>query len=296
MDGIRFHDVTKQYGKVTALQNLSFEMPAGALTGFVGPNGAGKSTSFRALLGLTRINAGTIHALGLQVGTDTAALVKRVGAIVEDPGHHRALTGRSNLQVAAATLGKGAEQVDGLLESVGLSDAADRKASGYSKGMRQRLGLAAALLGDPDLLILDEPLDGLDPAGQVEVKAQLRALVDDHGKTVVVSSHDLTDIEQMADHVVVINRGGLVAQGSVESLMSGETVVQVTIDDVDAARDVLVTAGLRVETQTGTLIVHTEEAARVGELLAKQQMYPTALTAVTPTLEQTFLDLTGGES
>lgn len=295
MEGIRFEGVSKHYGSVTALDRLSFEMPAGRLTGFVGPNGAGKSTSFRSALGLTRINGGTITILGMTVGPDTAAIVKRVGAIVEDPGHHRALTGRANLRVAAATLGRGEEEIDGLLRQVGLADSADRKVAGYSKGMRQRLGLAAALMGDPDVLVLDEPLDGLDPAGQVSFKDQLRALVDDHGKTVVVSSHDLTDIEQLADHIVLINHGSLVAQGPTESLMTGEPVVHVTIDDPDRARSVLESAQLEVSREDGQLVVGTDDAARVGELLANHQMYPTALTVAAPSLEEMFLELTKGD-
>lgn len=292
MSGIRFERVNKRYGSVTALDDLSFEMPPGRLTGFVGPNGAGKSTSFRSALGLTRIDGGTITILGMTVGPDTPTIVKRVGAIVEDPGHHRALTGRANLQVAAATLGRGDDEIDGLLTQVGLADDADRKVAGYSKGMRQRLGLAGALMGDPDVLVLDEPLDGLDPAGQVSFKDQLRSLVDEHGKTVIVSSHDLADIEQLADHVVLINRGSLVAQGSAESLMTGQSAVHVEIGDLDAALAVLQSAQLEVARVDGKLIVSTDDAARVGELLANKQMYPTALTVASPTLEETFLELT----
>ena len=197
MDTITFKDVTKRFGPVMALNRLSLEVPGGCLTGFLGPNGAGKTTSFRVALGLTRANHGEIDIFGMRVGRDGPAIAKRVGAVVEDPGLHDALTARDNLRVAALELGRGNDQADELLELVGLTENASRKVGGFSKGMRQRLGVAVALVGDPDILLLDEPLDGLDPAGQVSFKAQLRRMVNEGGKTIVVSSHDLADIEQL---------------------------------------------------------------------------------------------------
>ena len=292
MAGVTFQDVTKSFGRVRALDHLSFTMPSGQLTGFLGPNGAGKSTSFRALMGITRIDGGRIDVLGRSVATDASAVVKQTGAIVEDPGHHRALNGRDNLRVAAATLGHGAEQIDELLSRVGLEDVGNRKVSGYSKGMRQRLGLAAALLGDPDLLILDEPLDGLDPAGQVAFKAALRALVDGDGKTVVISSHDLRDIEELADYVVVIDRGSLVAQGAAADLMRGEPTVRVRVTDPDRATRLLLEAGYRVESDHDDLLVEAHEGSGIAEVLAGGGVFPAALVPETVSLERAFLTLT----
>ncbi len=294
MQGIRFHQVTKRFGDVVALDHLSFEMPDGRLTGFLGPNGAGKTTSIRALLGVTRTNGGEIEVLGMNVGPDTARIVKRCGAIVEDPGHHPALTARANLEVAAATLGRGRDQIDELLHHVGLAGEAGRKVAGFSKGMRQRLGLAAALLGDPDLLVLDEPLDGLDPAGQVAFKARLRALVDEHGKTVVISSHDLRDVEQLADHVVVIDRGRLVRQGPTHELVGRRARLRVRIEDPVDATEIIESGGLEVHQQGDELVVFSDDGALVAELLAKNDRYPSALIPETDSLEKVFLSLTEG--
>ena len=202
---IRVADLHKAYGKTQALAGLDFEIPSGAVTGFLGPNGAGKTTSFRALLGLTRFNSGHVEVLGHNVPKDLLAVTKKVGAIIEEPGHIRALNGRTNLRVAADQLGFGHEKIDEMLEFVGLTADAGRAVSGYSKGMRQRLALAAALLGDPELLLLDEPLDGLDPSGQRVFRARLRSIAD-AGQTVVVSSHDMADIEALADYLVVIDQ------------------------------------------------------------------------------------------
>jgi len=296
MDAIRFNAVSKLFGDVVALDRLSCAIPAGKLTGFLGPNGAGKTTSFRALLGVTRIDSGAIDVLGMDVSRHAPAIVKRVGAIVEDPGHHGALTGRSNLEIAAATLGRGAEQIDHLLNRVGLSNDADRKVSGYSKGMRQRLGLAVALLGDPELLVLDEPLDGLDPAGQVAFKTQLRALVDEHRSTVVVSSHDLRDIEELADHVVVIDHGTLVVQGPLGALLESEPRIRVRIDDLADATEILESGGFGVRTDNGDLLVATDDGSRIAQLLAKNDRYPRALIPESTSLEQAFLRLTNEEA
>lgn len=293
MGGIAFNSVSKAYGSVAALRDLSFAMPAGALSGFVGPNGAGKSTSFRAMLGLTPTDAGTITVLDRPVATDIGPIVKRVGALLEHPGHLGALTGRANLRVVAATLGNGTDFIDSALEMVDLTADADRKVNGYSKGMRQRLGLAAALLGDPDLLILDEPLDGLDPAGQVAFKAQLRNLVDERGKTVVVSSHDLKDVEQLADHIVMIDKGALVMQGSMSELVGSRSQLRVRIGDTAAAERVLTGAGFEVRSDRGELIVDADDGATINALLSANGLHLSALIPEVETLESTFLKLTG---
>jgi ABC-2 type transport system ATP-binding protein len=193
---IRVSSLTKKYKKTEALRGLDFEIPSGQVTGFLGPNGAGKTTTFRSLLGLTRPNEGDIEMLGMEVPRRLPEVTKKVGAIVEEPGLIKAHSGRVNLRIAADTLGFGHQRIEEMLDFVGLIDDAGRRASEYSKGMRQRLALAAALLGEPELLLLDEPLDGLDPAGQHAFRARLRSLAAE-GKTVVVSSHDLADIEAL---------------------------------------------------------------------------------------------------
>lgn len=293
--GIRLDSVTKRYGSTVALDHLSFEFPEGRLTGFLGPNGAGKTTTFRVCLGLTRPQEGRVEVLGLQVGPDTPRIVKRVGAVVEEPGLHKTLDAIDNLRVAAMILGRGAGEIPALLEFVDLTRDARRKVETYSKGMRQRLALAIAMLGDPDVLFLDEPLDGLDPAGQVVFRDRLRALVDEHGKTVVVSSHDMSDVEQLADHVVVISRGKLVASGPLAEVLGTSDSFRVAVADPDQARTVLTAAGIESAVDGGGLLARASDGAIISRALAGAGIYPSALVPQAASLEQVFLELTAGE-
>jgi ABC-type multidrug transport system ATPase subunit len=288
---IRVTGLHKRYGKTHALNGLDFEIPAGQLTGFLGPNGAGKTTTFRAVLGLTRRDQGEIEVLGRPVPSKLPEIVKHLGVIVEEPGLIKSLSGRTNLSVAADTLGFGHQRIEEMLEFVGLTDDAHRKAGDYSKGMRQRLALAAAMLGDPQLLILDEPLDGLDPAGQHAFRARLRDLAAE-GRTVVVSSHDLADVEALADHVVVIDQGRLVTQGPLESLLGGGAT-RVKVSDPARALEVLVGAGLRAEQDELGLVVQAADGAAIIETLARAAIYPDEVRPERSTLESVFLGLTG---
>jgi ABC-2 type transport system ATP-binding protein len=288
---IRVGGLHKTYGRTHALQGLDFDVPSGKLTGFLGPNGAGKTTTFRAILGLTRPDGGDVEILGLPVPSRLPEIVKRVGVIVEEPGLIRALTGRTNLSIAADTLGFGHDRIDELLDFVGLTADAGRKAGDYSKGMRQRLALAAAMLGDPELLILDEPLDGLDPAGQHAFRARLRDLTAD-GKTVVVSSHDLADIEALADYVIVIDRGRLVTQGPLEALLGGGNT-RVRVDGATAAGGLLTGAGFEVHEDDLGLIVLSGDGASIVRVLTDAGIYPTEVRPERSTLESVFLGLTG---
>jgi len=281
----------KRYRSTVALGGLDFEMPAGQISGFLGPNGAGKTTTFRALLGLTRLDTGEIEVLGRRVPDQLQEVTKRVGAIVEEPGLLKALSGRNNLIVAADTLGFGHKRIEEMLDFVGLTDDASRRVDGYSKGMRQRLALAAALLGDPELLVLDEPLDGLDPAGQHVFKDRLRSLAD-VGVTVVVSSHDLADIEALADYVVVIDHGRLVTQGPLESILDGGGT-RVVVPDPAPATEVLTRAGLNVTSDGVGLVVGSGDGAHVVEILASAGIYPSEVRPERSSLERVFLGLTG---
>ncbi len=283
----------KAYKKVVALDGLDFEIPSGAVTGFLGPNGSGKTTTFRSLLGLTRFDAGDVQVLGHAVPSQLFDISKLVGAIVEEPGLIKALNGRNNLRVAADQLGFGHEKIEELLDFVSLTADAKRRVSEYSKGMRQRLALAAALIGDPELLLLDEPLDGLDPAGQKAFRARLRSLAD-AGQTVVVSSHDMADIEALADYVVVINKGRLVSQGPIEGLLDGGAT-RVTVDNPEAAKAALHKAGIESSISEAELRVESGDGSRVVEILAQAGLYPSEVRADRASLETYFLRLTGGE-
>jgi len=290
---IRVRGLTKTYKRTEALRGLDFDIPSGKVTGFLGPNGAGKTTTFKALLGLTSPSEGDITILGHEVPKQLNSVTKKVGAIVEEPGLIRAHSGRVNLQIAADTLGFGHERIDSMLEFVGLANDARRKADEYSKGMRQRLALAAALLGEPELLLLDEPLDGLDPAGQHAFRARLTALAE-AGTTVVVSSHDLADIEALADYVVVIDKGRLISQGPLEEMLDGGSI-RVVIENPEAAIQILLAAGFDAKADNGSVVVEAEDGSEIVESLAREGMFPSEVRPERTTLESVFLGITGEE-
>jgi len=295
MDAVVVEGLRKTYKKKVALDGLSFRIPSGKVTGFLGPNGAGKTTTFRSLLGLTKPDAGSLQVLGLDVRNELPGIVPRLGAIVEEPGLIKGLNGRDNLRVAAHTLGRGHEKIDALLAFAGLAADARRRIDGYSKGMRQRLALAAALLGDPELLFLDEPLDGLDPLGQAQIKASLRQLASE-GRTIVVSSHNLGDVEAMADEVIVINHGKLVTQGSLSQILGsqkGGHIVEVA--DPQKAVAVLIAAGMSAINTDGKVIVETDNGSDVTRILAGAEIFPSALYKQSGSLEEVFLRLTGDQ-
>lgn len=291
---IRVSGLTKTYKKTEALKGLDFEIPPGQVTGFLGPNGAGKTTTFRSLLGLTRPNGGHIEILGMEVPRHLSQVTKKVGAIVEEPGLIKAHSGLVNLRIAADTLGFGHDRINEMLSFVGLTPDAKRRVDEYSKGMRQRLALAAALIGEPELLLLDEPLDGLDPAGQHAFKARLRAIAEE-GKTVVVSSHDLSDIEALADYVIVIDHGKLVTQGPLESLLDGG-MIRVVVGDVTAASDALAAAGLEIHRDERGLVVDASDGSEIVRVLANAEIYPSEVRPERSSLEAVFLGITGEET
>ena len=213
--------ITKKFGDAVAVDGVDLQVPRGCAFGYLGPNGAGKTTLIRVLLGLTHADAGTMSLLGLTVPKHRDIALARVGAIVDEPRFHAHLTGRQNLQILAAARGGGSsERIDPSLERVGLTLRANDKVAKYSMGMRQRLGVAACLLGDPELLILDEPMNGLDPAGIHDMRALIRSFVSE-GRTVVLSSHLLDEIEKTCDEVAIVDHGRVIRQGSIAELLAG---------------------------------------------------------------------------
>ncbi|HEY2703294.1 MAG TPA: ABC transporter ATP-binding protein, partial [Candidatus Dormibacteraeota bacterium] len=215
---IRSTGLTKMYGGVRAVDGLDLDVPRGSITGFVGPNGAGKTTTIRMLLGLIRPSGGSAEVLGEDV-SNPAAYLSRVGSLIEGPAFHPALSGRRNLEVLASLGGYTRGRVDEVLEIVDLTDRARDQYRRYSLGMKQRLGVAAALLPDPELIVLDEPSNGLDPAGIIAMRSLLRSLRE-RGTTVFVSSHLLGEVEQLADWLVVLDHGRLLFQGPIADLLA----------------------------------------------------------------------------
>ncbi len=230
-------DFTKRYGKVLAVDHLSFRAEPGRVTGFLGPNGAGKTTTLRALVGLLHPTSGTATVLGRRyVELDEPG--RRVGAILEVNAFHPGRSGRNHLRTLARASGIDEHRVDEVLEQVDLTAAARRRVRGYSLGMKQRLALAGALLGDPEVLVLDEPANGLDPQGIRWLRDFLRARAAE-GRTVLISSHVLAEVEQVCSHAVVMDKGHLVASGSVSDLIGDAGSVYLEVDDIEAARRVL---------------------------------------------------------
>ena len=292
---VRARGLVKEYGSITALDGLDLTFPSNSLVGFLGPNGAGKTTSFRVLLGLARFEEGSASVLGRDVKADVAQVVRGVGAIVEGPAVYETLSGHDNLLVAARSARLPESEIPEVLKQVGLAERAGDRASAYSKGMRQRLALGMALLGDPELLLLDEPMDGLDPAGQVSLRDLLRWLVDERGRTVVVSSHVLSDVERLSDYIVVIHRGRLVTEGRLEDLVQSADGVRVVVDDPYAATVAIEAAGFNVDRDGDSLVAQSSDAEAIARALAAEGIFPKQLAEVRPSLEQLFLELTQEE-
>src|ERR1700730_11597792 len=226
---VETHGLTKRFGDNVAVDNVELLVPRGSAFGYLGPNGAGKTTLIRVLLGLTRADSGTMSLLGYPVPRHRAQALARGGAIVDDPRFHGHLTGRQNLQLLAAARERAArDRIGPALERVGILHRADDKVSKYSMGMRQRLGVAACLIGDPQLLILDEPMNGLDPAGMQDMRDMILSLVAE-GRTVVLSSHLLDEVERTCDAVAIVDQGNVIRQGAISELLSGAFVRGATI-------------------------------------------------------------------
>jgi ABC-2 type transport system ATP-binding protein len=285
--------LTKRYGRILAVDDLSITVEPGEVYGFLGPNGAGKTTTLRMLLGLIRPTSGSLRLLGRPPGPTH---LDQVGALIEGPAFYPYLSGRTNLRVLADHAGVDRSRVGEVLEVVGLADRARDRYAGYSLGMKQRLGLAAALLKRPRLLILDEPTNGLDPAGMADMRVTVRELAAD-GCTVLLSSHLLAEVEQICDRVGVIHEGRLVAETTVDALRSGGTLRVVAEPAADAHERLALLVGADHVRATGEgfdLDVDAADAARVNAQLVAAGLEVSRLHWREPDLENTFLELTGG--
>lgn len=300
---IRLEGVSKRFGRQVALDDLSLEVPEGTVCGLLGPNGSGKTTAIRVLLGLASASSGQVELLGSRPGEASfRAAVQQTGSLIEGPALYARATARQNMEIQAATLGLGDSdvQIAQLLELVGLTDRADTDARGFSLGMKQRLGLALALLGNPRLVILDEPTNGLDPSGIAEIRELIKQLPQ-HGITVLVSSHLLAEVQLMCDRATIIKNGQLVADGTMEEILSSASSgegyrVYVRISQAEAAATTLRNAGLSVEDKgEGSLVARGKIAddSEITRLLAESGIWLRGLMRERADLESVFLSLTG---
>ena len=298
---VEVHGLTKRFGARIAVDAVDLRVPRGSAFGYLGPNGAGKTTLIRALLGLTRADSGTISLLGVPVPDERGHALAQVGAIVDEPRFHCHLTGRENLKILAAARAGGAEgQIGPALERTRLTQRADDKVSTYSMGMRQRLGLAACMLPDPQLFILDEPMNGLDPAGMHEMREIIRGLVEE-GRTVMLASHLLDEVERTCDQIAIVDRGRVIRQGPIGELIAGaEAAVEVqckdpatavrALDGSELASRVTVTDhGLNIELTRGPA---REHAAEINRRLVEAGIAVYGLRLARARLEDWFLSVT----
>ena len=297
---IETRGLTRRFGAHLAVNDLQLNAPAAGVYGFLGPNGAGKTTTIRMLLGLIRPDAGEVFILGESLAAHRYGLLGRIGALVETPSLYSHLTGRENLEFTRRLLGAPRRLIDRALDIVKLADSAHRRVREYSLGMRQRLGLALALLNEPQLLILDEPANGLDPAGIHEMRDLIRRLPVEFGITVFLSSHLLSEIEQVADHIGIINAGRLVFQGTLSELQAQrQPVLTVGVRNSAQARQELVAAGWQSQPIAADRLqlkaVTENDAIAINSLLMQRQFEVFHLAFAQASLEDIFLSLTTAE-
>ncbi len=292
--------LTKRYGAVLAVDSLSIQVPRGGVFGLLGPNGSGKTTTMSMLLGLVSPTSGTFRLLGRDTNSGRQEALRHIGAIVESPAFYPYLSGRINLRYFQGIIGRGdSKDIERLLDMVGLSSRAHSRFSTYSQGMKQRLGIAYALLGEPDLLFLDEPTNGLDPAGMAEVRDLIRRLSTE-GRTVLLSSHLLHEVEQVCDRVAILSRGRLIAQGAIRDLLRRRGAVRFsTTDDTKAAGIVSAlpwVTGVTAENGYLTAEAPPERSWELSQALAEQGVSVKEMAPVQVSLERYFLEVTGDDS
>ncbi len=298
---IRTYDLTKRFKKLTAVDNLNMEVYQGEVFGFLGPNGAGKTTAISILLGLLRPTAGAAEVLGYDIRRQPSQALRRVGALVE-AAFYPYLSARDNLWVMAQMSGGGvrAERINEVLELVGLAKRAEDKFKTFSTGMKQRLGLGAALIHDPELLILDEPTNGLDPAGMLEIRQLIGRLAREEGKTIFLSSHLLHEVEQVCDRVLILNQGVAIASGRVDEISKRGGEIEVRVAELARAKAVLETLEWVKKVQIGEVVLYVdapaERAADITAVLAARELYLHGLKVTESSLESFFLDVTGNSS
>ncbi len=289
--------LTYKFGAERVIKDLSLAVPTGSIYGFLGPNGAGKTTTIKILLNLLQSPADQVFIFGKEINNNRIASLKRMGALVEQPAIYTHLTGKENLINRCILLGIKKSKSAEMLDLVGLTGAADKKAGNYSLGMKQRLGIALALISDPELLLLDEPTNGLDPNGIIEVRNLMVDLTTNHGKTILVSSHLLAEIEKTATHVGIINKGELLFQGTINELQDlSKPTVKIEVDHIAIAKNILLTSGAEVVAEDNHSITVTfkgkADMGNLNALMVKNNLTVYSIAKEKKDLENLFLDIT----
>ncbi|MCX2586120.1 ABC transporter ATP-binding protein [Pedobacter sp. MR22-3] len=285
------------FGQQVILKNLSLQVPKGSIYGFLGPNGAGKTTTIKILLNLLKSPSDQVFIFGKEINSNRIDILKQVGALVEQPAIYGHLSGKENLINRCLLLRIHKSKADELLALVGLTDAANKKSSQYSLGMKQRLGIALAMISDPELLLLDEPTNGLDPNGIIEIRNLMMELTAKYNKTILVSSHLLSEIERTATHVGIINHGQLLFQGTIQELqLLNKPLLEIEVDQVESAGALILENGYEIMAQTKSKIsipyASAAESGIVNTLLIKNGFTVTSLSMQKKDLENLFLDIT----
>ncbi|KQM75009.1 ABC transporter ATP-binding protein [Pedobacter sp. Leaf216] len=285
------------FGNQVIVKDLSLQVPKGSIYGFLGPNGAGKTTTIKILLNLLKSPSDQVFIFGKEINSNRIATLKRIGALVEQPAIYGHLSGKENLINRCILLGIKKTKADEMLALVGLTEAANKKASKYSLGMKQRLGIAQALISDPELLLLDEPTNGLDPNGIIEIRNLMIDLATKHQKTILVSSHLLAEIERTATHVGIINKGELLFQGTIDELhLLSKPMLEIEVDQIENATALILKSGYEVITKTDKKItvpfISAQNSGELNTLLIKNGFTVSSLYKQRKDLENLFLDIT----
>ncbi|MDM5230799.1 ABC transporter ATP-binding protein [Lysinibacillus pakistanensis] len=296
---VQTENLSKSFGKEQAVSNINLKIRKGEIYGFLGPNGAGKTTTIRMLLGLMKPSSGTIKIFQKDVTKDRINILAKVGSLVENPSYYPHLTAYENLEALRKILGVPKSRIDEVLAIVRLKDAANKKVKGFSLGMKQRLGIAASLLHNPELLILDEPTNGLDPSGIIEIRNLIKRLPAEYGMTIIISSHLLSEIDQMATQVGIVSKGKMIFQDSIEAMRkSAQPKVFIKVSDAEKGWRSLVAHGIKAEHKEGLISLDEcsdEKVAHIVQILVQEGILVYRVEEEKRSLEDIFLQMTTGE-
>lgn len=296
---VQTENLSKSFGKEQAVSNINLKIRKGEIYGFLGPNGAGKTTTIRMLLGLMKPSSGKIKIFQKDVTKDRINILAKVGSLVENPSYYPHLTAYENLEALRKILGVPKSRIDEVLAIVRLKDAANKKVKGFSLGMKQRLGIAASLLHNPELLILDEPTNGLDPSGIIEIRNLIKRLPAEYGMTIIISSHLLSEIDQMATQVGIVSKGKMIFQDSIEAMRkSAQPKVFIKVSDAEKGWRSLVAHGIKAEHKEGLISLDEcsdEKVAHIVQILVQEGILVYRVKEEKRSLEDIFLQMTTGE-